>query len=102
MSDEKDQLAIFKAKEIQSDAVITVDIGAGFYTRFQELMFWYVNQEPADKSIKALEALKDREPKDKFEYHLITMLSLVYSIEDAAAAQGKMQEREHSFKKKEG
>lgn len=83
-----------KFKTVRTDALIKVDIGAGFYERMKQLLMWYHGENDSEKLIKALEELKSREPKDEKEYHLVTIISLIAEIELKAAQQGLLEEKE--------
>ncbi len=82
-----------KLKAIKSGSTCQVEIGSGMYTRIQELLFWYVNGAPAERSIKALDDLSKREPKDQWEYHFLTIMSLVYSTEAAFDVAGAVEDK---------
>lgn len=81
-----------QVKQIK-DGTAQVEIGSAFVTRIQELLFFHVNSQPAEVGIKALNDLKTREPKDKFEYHLLTILSLLYSTENAFEEKGLTEQK---------
>lgn len=83
---------IVKLKAIQPDKIVQIDIGSGFYGRVQELLFAHIATVEPEVSIKALNELKVREPADKFEYHLLTLLTLVYNIEQQFHDKGLTQE----------
>lgn len=72
-----------KLKTIKPTAIINIEVGAGFYKRVQDLFFWYVKQDE-EKAIKAIENLKTQDPQDIFENHLLTLISLIYEIEQKA------------------
>lgn len=69
------------------DKVAKVEISGGFYVRVSQLLMTYAQQQGVTDLIKFLEEMKTREPKTDFEYHLMTLLTLVSSIETAAKDQ---------------
>lgn len=71
----------FKAKAVESDKTIKIEVGAGFYNRVQTFLADHINTVEPEVSIKALNEVKTREPESKFEYNLLTLLTLIYSIE---------------------
>ena len=75
-------------KAIEPGSIVKIDIGEGFYNRVQSLLFDHINSVEPEISIKALNELKSREPIDKFEANLLTLLTLVYACEGAFHAQG--------------
>jgi len=83
-----------KIKVIKDDALIKIDIGALFYARIKELLFWYGTQVPEEEFRKSMLELRTREPQNDFEYHLIALLALVQEIEKKADEQGFMEEQE--------
>jgi hypothetical protein len=83
-----------KIKVIKDDALIKVDIGALFYARIKELLFWYGTQIPEEEFRKSMLELRTREPQNDFEYHLLTLLALVQEVEKKADEQGFMEEQE--------
>ena len=78
-----------KIEVIPTDAQIDITVGGGLYARLSQLITDYGSQKPLDEFNKILERLKTEKPQDAFEYHLITMISLVIEIEEKAKAQGK-------------
>lgn len=81
-----------QVKQIK-DGTAQVEIGSAFVTRIQELLFFHVNSQPAEVGIKALKELETNAPKDKFQYHLLTLLSLLYSVEAAFEEKGLTEQK---------
>lgn len=77
-----------KLKTIHSDKVVTIEVGSGFYSRVQKLLFTHINSVEPEVSIKALNEIKSRDPKDEWEANLLTLLTLVYNIEAKFHEQG--------------
>ncbi len=75
---------------IPIDALISVSISGGFYSRLQQLLLWYSQTKPIDEFGKALAELKAGEPADVFQYHLETLLVIIYEIEKNAKEQSKL------------
>lgn len=79
-------------KTIKPGSTIKIEVGEGFYSRFQKLFFWVTGKDQ-ERAVKTIHALKDREPIDEFENHLVTMLSLIYEIEAKAEDQDCLEEK---------
>ena len=80
-----------KVPTIPPDAVITIEVGGGLYSRFYQLMWDKAYERPAEKFKESLDFLKGGgAPRDKYEYELETYLSLLYEIETSAKKQGKL------------
>ncbi len=77
-------------ENIPFDAIITIEVNGGFYARVVQLLLEMANNKDIKDLIQLMNELKTREPKDDFEYHLITVLSLVSTIEKKAKEQGKI------------
>lgn len=69
------------------DKIVEVKISGGFYTRLSQLLISYSKQHEMKDLIQFMEEMKTREPKTEFEYHLMTLLTLLSSIEKSAADQ---------------
>ena len=85
-----------KIKTIPFDAKIDITVGGGLYARVSQFIQDWGSQKPIEEFTAILERLKTEEPKDAFEYHLVTLLSIVIEIEEKATAQGKVVERDLS------
>lgn len=83
-----------KLKVIKPDSTVNVSVGAGYYNRVQTLLFDHINTVEPEIAIKALTEIKTREPKDKWEYNLLTILTLVYAAEEAFQTGGFTQDTE--------
>ncbi len=90
-----------KLKEILPDKIVSVEVGTGMYNRVQTLLFDHLNSVEGDVSVKALNEIRSREPKNKFEYNLLTLLTLVYNIESRFQEQGFTKEVEVEVPAKE-
>ena len=77
-----------KIEVLPYDKIVKVGISGGFYNRIAEFAVHYASQMGVKDLIGLLDELKNREPKDKFEYHLVTLLTLTSSVEKAAHEQG--------------
>jgi len=71
------------------DAMITIEISGAYFARLQQLTLHFSKTKAPDEFAKIVEELKTREPKDEFEYHFITLLSLNHEIEVKAREQKK-------------
>ena len=88
-------MAKHKVTGIKKDAVIKVEVGGGFYFRISQMLLSYGSTRwPGAELGKVMEHLKDNEPRDEDEYHLLTLLSLVNAIESAAAEQDQIMDEE--------
>lgn len=90
MSNEKPTTV--KLKVFKPDSVIKIDISHEFYGRIQKLLFWHAGKDH-EKALKAIEALKSRDPQDDFETHICTILALIYEIESKASEQNCLEEK---------
>jgi hypothetical protein len=88
------QITNTKVKVIPTEAQIDITIGGGLYARLSQLITDFGSQKPIEEFTAIMERLKTEKPQDAFEYHLITLLSLVIEIEEKATAQGKVVERD--------
>lgn len=89
---------VVKLKGIKPDAVINIKVGTGYYQRIQSLLLSYIGSEQ-ERAIKAIEDFKTREPVGEFEENLLTILTLIYAIEEGASQQGLMQDNEYKVNK---
>ena len=81
-------MAKHKVTGIKKDAIVKLDIGAGFYFRISQMLIGFGAMHWPGKEIgEVMEHLKDNEPRDENEYHLVTLLSLVHEIEAKAQEQ---------------
>lgn len=82
MADKTTQIEVFPF-----DKIVTVEISGGFYARISELLLHHTGGKDMKDLAKVIAELKDREPENDFEYHLITLLTLIGSIEKSAKDQ---------------
>ena len=81
-------MAKHKVTGIKKGAVVKIEVGSGFYFRISQLLIEYGTENfPGEELGKAMEHLKDKEPVNNEEYHLLTLLSLVHEIETQAKIQ---------------
>jgi hypothetical protein len=78
-----------KIDVIPYDTLVSVEVSGAYYARVQQLLMYIFKDKAADEVSKCMEELKSREPKDIFEYQVITILSLMYEIEVKAREQKK-------------
>lgn len=79
-----------KIEGIPPNAIITIEVGGGLYTRIHQIMWAKAAERPAEKFQESLEHLKSGgKARDTYEYEIETYLSLLYEIEKAAADQKK-------------
>ena len=86
-----------KLKVIKPGALINIQVGSGFYQRFQELYFKFINDHPDENFVKATENLKTSDSRTPYEYSLETMMSLIYEIEVKAEEQGFTEDKDYDI-----
>jgi len=96
MPDNNNQQKITKIPTIPFDVKIDITVGGGLYARLSQLMTHYASQKTEEEFSTILAFLQQpgNKPRDEFEYHVITLLSLVVEIEIKAKEQGKIIETE--------
>ena len=83
-----------KVEVIPYDAEVSVKISGGFYMRLVQLNLTFAKELGIADLTQHLEEMKTREPNNDTEYNLLTMLTLISSIEKAARDQEKTQVKE--------
>lgn len=78
------------------DAVVTIEISGSFYARITQLLLDHVMTKDAKTITAAYDNLKTNEPKDAFEYHLLTLSVLVREIENKVKAENKFEKVDES------
>jgi len=96
MQDEKPTtVATVKFRKIKVGSLIKdINVGVGFYNRLQDLLKYHYDSKTPEEGLQALLSLKTGEPKNDFEAHLVTIMSLMYEIEVKAEAQGLIETEE--------
>lgn len=80
---------------LKPDAIVPIKIGVGFYQRLQNLMYDHYNQIPLEEAAGALtELASGKDPKNAWEYHLVTLMTLLYELEVCATENGLIEDRE--------
>ena len=79
---------------IPYDSIIDIQVGGAFYGRIHELILYIAQQKEPQEFLKIMNELKEREPKEPFEFHMITLLALVREIEEKAKEQNKIQKKD--------
>lgn len=74
---------------IPADAIVNVEISGGMYTRLHQLLLQIASEKSPDQLKDTLIRLKTEEPKTHGEYHLVSILALIFEIEKKAKEQGK-------------
>jgi len=80
--------AKIQVKAIKAGSIIKIEVGHGFYARFQELLFKHINDNPNEDFAKTMEHLKTNPSSTPYGYHLETMMSLLFEMERRAEEQG--------------
>ena len=79
---------------IPYDAIVNVKISGGFYTRLVQLSLTFANQLGLEDLTTHLEEMKTREPKNDTEYNLLTILTMISTIEREARLQKVLETKE--------
>ena len=82
------------------DAIVTIEISGSFYARLTQLLLDHVMTKDSKTLAAAYENLKSNEPKDAFEYHLLTLSALVKEIENKVKAENKFEKVDESILQK--
>jgi len=73
---------------VRKDAIIKIEVSAGFFFRISQLLLEYGAEHFPGAELKdVMEFLKEGNPRTNYEYHLITLLSLVHELETQAKEQ---------------
>lgn len=78
-----------KLETIPHDAIIDTQINGGLIARLHQLLLAHCQLRSPEDLSHIMQELKTREPVSGFEYHLITLLTLIQGIEEDARKQGK-------------
>lgn len=78
---DKQQIPVFPF-----DKITKIEVSGGFYARLSQLLADYSTQTGIKDTIQFLEELKTREPKTTHEYHMLTLITLIATIEKQATA----------------
>lgn len=80
---------------IPLDAIIEIKMSGAFFARIQQLVVNYSSQKTPEEFKQALENLKSGEPKNEFEYHLLTLMVLMTDFEARAKEQDKIKMQDY-------
>jgi len=83
---------------IPFEAKIAIEVGGGLYARLSQLMtHWAAQKSVAEfTAVLAFLQLPDSKPRNEYEYHIVTMLSILYEIEIKAKEQNQLVEKDIS------
>lgn len=95
MSTTQSQVEVFPL-----DAVITIEISGSFYARLTQLLLDHVMTKDSKTIAAAYDNIKNNEPKDSFEYHLLTLSILVKEIEKRVKEENKFEKVDESILQK--
>lgn len=72
---------------IPKDAIVPIDIGAGFIARLQKILFFLV-EDKSQQEIDQFKSITDPEglPEDSWMYHFNTIQQLLLALEQKAIA----------------
>lgn len=79
----------FKIESIPPQVIIDVKISGAFYGRIHQLLLHYCREKPPEEIQQIIATLDMEKPRDDFDYHLGTILTMVLEIEKVAKEQGK-------------
>lgn len=84
-----------KMNVLKRDAIVKLPIGTAFYIKLKELLV-YMTEDKTDEQIKEFEAAinEKKEITEEWMSHLFTVVLLIRAIEDKAAEDGLMEEKE--------
>lgn len=86
MSENLNKIPVFT-----ENAVVTIEVGAGLYVRFHQLLWVKVSKKTPEEFQALITHLKEGgKPRDESEYEIESLLALLYEIETAAKEQGKI------------
>lgn len=97
MSTPQSQVEVFPL-----DASVTVEISGAFYARITQLLLDHAMSKDNKTLAAAYENLKSNEPRDAFEYHLLTLSILVKDIENKVREENKFEKVDESILRKLG
>jgi hypothetical protein len=82
------------------DATVTIEVSGSFYARLTQLLLDHAMTKNAKEITAAYENIKTNEPKDAYEYHLLTLSVLVKDIEAQIKKENKFEKVDESTLKK--
>lgn len=86
MSTNKSEVEVFPL-----DAIVTIEISGSFYARLTQLLLDHAMSKDNKTLAAAYENLKNKEPQDAYEYHLLTLSALVKEIESKVKEENKFE-----------
>lgn len=95
MSTSKKQVEVFPL-----DAVVSIEISGSFYSRLTQLLIDHATSRDNKALAQAYLDLQTREPIDAYEYHLLTMSSLIKAIEEQVKKENKFERIDNSILEK--
>jgi hypothetical protein len=93
MSDEK-KLESVTIQVIKPNSLVNIQVSSSFHERLQELLQdQYSRATSEEAALKAVADLASRQPETPWEFHLVTIISLIYEVEQAAFKQGLTEDK---------
>jgi len=80
----------FNIESIPPQNIIDVKISGAFYGRIHQLLLYYCREKSPEDIQQRIATLDMEKPRDDFDYHLGTILTMVLEIEKVAKEQGKV------------
>jgi len=88
--DPNKEVELFPFKE-----TVTIEVSGYFYSKIWSSLLHYCSEKQTTIA-KTLEELKNRNPENAYEEHILMLLTLTNSIETAAKEQGKLVKKKAS------
>jgi hypothetical protein len=86
MSDQKPTIQV---DAILPETIIPIKVSGGYYMSLQQMFMNLAMERPEKEFKEVMQRLKENErPRDAYEFHLHTLLSLIFEIENEAKRQG--------------
>ena len=76
------------------EAIVNIKISGAFYTRLSEMVLYNASKQNIKDLASTLKELETREPTNADESHLLTLLTLVATIEREVKTQGVLAKEE--------
>jgi hypothetical protein len=76
------------------EANVNIKISGGFYTRLSEMVLYNASKHNIKDLTATLKEMETREPANAEEYHMLTLLTLIATIEREVVTQGILKKTE--------
>jgi hypothetical protein len=92
MSANKDHVEVFPF-----ETIVSIELSGAFYVRLTQLMLDYASLRDINQLGTTLEELNHRDPKDNYEYNLLTLVILIKEIEATVRKENKFEKIDESI-----